>query len=327
MFFSEFVSRGDPGPEDESYIGFVLGAPEESIRRHPTHYLKVTQRFLTVKANGARWAIGPQYMFHPQPIPRSLARPAQKFRLEYDPRDVRNLIGNEDYRGALFQVASNQNTLEFADKRLSMAQHKISHYPYDHTQGPAAQEATLPQLAARFFFAQQMPNLLAELGQYGVSVTESGWTDISNARTYPPTGAERLVGSLVVEKAGVPFLGYKDGFFYPAPDNKQWVSLVISAAHDLRSSRESAAKSMRWACVLLRGAYLNLFHAATRLKPKVIVMTLMGAGAFGNPIDMVVEAIQYALVHTDWSNYQPEKVVLNSYTHAVIPKLDALFVV
>jgi hypothetical protein len=71
---------------------------------------------------------------------------------------------NSENRGALFQVASNFNCLEFISSSDS-ARRGITKYVSDHTQGPAASISCAPATLYRNYFVRHKVNDVEYVGQ------------------------------------------------------------------------------------------------------------------------------------------------------------------
>jgi hypothetical protein len=299
-FFKAFTGKEEPSRDEKPPVTFDFGS-------------------WTVRAASGNYLAGPQMMIYPKPSPVSASALPRPPKIIYG--DVRNLVTSPEFDGAMFQVASNFGALEFMDKHMTMADHCISWYPADHTQGPGIQVSALPQLLARYYFLPpNVTDMLALLGpRYGVRSTESGWADLSRA-TAPDGDAITKVGAWLVEKSHVAF-GRPDGPVIPAA-RQNVVSLVMSAAYDFTYPAPYATE---WADVFLRAAYLSLFSAAVDLRCGKIVMTLIGGGVFGNPKPKIAAAISWAARHTRWPS-SPPQIFINLFSEKQhFPELDSLF--
>lgn len=257
-------------------------------------------------------------MLHGRPTagnPRFAARGGLQFVFG----DVRDVVSSKKFDRALFQVASNFGALEFMSRDMSLADHLISWYPADHTQGPSIQVSALPQLLARHFFLPPVDMLAPLKRPYNVRSTASGWADLCKASP-PDADAVSKVGSWLVERTDVVFKHPEEPEIPRAEQNQ--VSLVMSSAYDFTCPAPHAEE---WAQVFLRAAYLNLFTAAIELRSEKVVMTLLGGGVFGNPKGKIAEAIAWAASHAPWPAGHLPQFYMNLFKESQrCPELDRL---
>jgi len=235
--------------------------------------------------------------------------------------DVRRMHQSPENAGALFQVASQFNLLEMVSPDVT-PEDGVTRYQNDHTQGPACAIAAGAATIYRNYFAptdgragqtaSRQLNGLADLGEALSSGTKLPISDLWTMkngyalcnkrgldaiarylRTLAPDEIDRLRGKLcigihrdveVTEAAGPKRPKVSQAFCsalpvaytrVPAPHWELFASLVLEAAYE----------ATLWAAVL----------NAQRGVSNIVLLTLLGGGAFGNGSDWIHAAIRRAL--------------------------------
>jgi hypothetical protein len=207
----------------------------------------------------------------------------------------------------LFQVASQFNCLESPGPYLV----PVSDYVNDPTQGPRASISAFPATLLRHHaapspvgpFTQQKEaqlNLLSDALDDSSAEVKSGYLTtqhIKNPQKLVQQLEERFdeikVG--VHERAQVVY-GYNWGG--PIPERgTQHISQAFTSTMALGGySNAALTPVLTDACIqLLRAAYLGTILSAISLNMKTVVLTLIGGGAFGNPIPIIWDAILWAV--------------------------------
>lgn len=227
-------------------------------------------------------------------------------------------------RNALFQVASQFNCLESPGPYLV----PVSQYFSDATQGPRAAVGAFPSALLRRYrapgeagvaFAQASPGpqleLLADACGRGVApggyLTGHGFDD-------PRGFADRLEADWAQIRVGVHdaaqvALGFDwDG----AVENQaalvsQVTTSTVAGGYYGGAQWFGPVAFERVARSLLRAAYLGTLLAAVANQNEWAVLTLIGGGAFGNPIEWIWESILWALERTRSLVSSDLHVVLN----------------
>lgn len=242
--------------------------------------------------------------------------------------DVLELHALPQNQGALFQVASQFNCLEFPDPR-TVPEHGVTSYAHDPTQGPACSLAAAAATVYRNYFApvpapvpgaparsdagqttaHQIDNLDAlarTLGQPGEFWhVENGYTFSSTAQlaalrtVLDKHDREELLGQVKIglqRDVGVTF----SDRFTPLPTDRE--PLVSQAFCSAISCAYSGLDPDAWqplANLVLEASYeATLWAAASTPRAKrcnKVWLTFLGGGAFGNRSAWIADALGRAL--------------------------------
>ena len=214
--------------------------------------------------------------------------------------------------GTIFQVASQFNCLESPDPCIT----PVAEYAYDPTQGPRASVCAYPATLLRHYRApagdgtrfvqtdDRCLNLLADAFGPELAQVQAGYLMGHNVRD-PEGLANALRERFDNVRVGVHdhvevVFGHNWGG--PVPRGKdQRIAQVLTSTIALggysRGEQEGALALVRRQ--LLRAAYLGTLLAAVALGKHTVVLTLIGGGAFGNPLRDIWDAIHWALREID----------------------------
>mmetsp|Transcript_7585 Transcript_7585/g.11583 ORF Transcript_7585/g.11583 Transcript_7585/m.11583 type:complete len:369 (-) Transcript_7585:75-1181(-) len=238
---------------------------------------------------------------------------------------------------AMVQVASNFNCLENGGRHTSLnSGFFVDGACRDWTQGPAAVFGTLPAYLWRCHFykgGQSIPgmdpvNLLRHTSQY-FGIPHKGKLTLKGNEVPIRTEADidKAAGEVCIglhsdcpvmfgrTKTAVtynePKIVAKEGDFGYKRQEFPMVDQALSASINLNDeiafragygpvggSEESIYNITR---SLLRAAYQGIYLAAILRQRKVLYLTLVGGGSFGNPIPLIVDEIRRA--HNQWANH------------------------
>ena len=303
----------------EKLTGFREAGYEETRSR-----LEVADGRLRSRVNDASYETGALELVSLQALRERAERGgnlAGRIRTSVVTGDVRRMHQSSEYAGALFQVASQFNLLEMVSPDVT-PEDGVTRYQNDHTQGPACAIAAGAATIYRNYFAptdgrpgqtaSRQLNGLADLGEAlssGTNLPVSDLWTMKNGyalcnksgldaiarylRTLAPGEIDRLRGKLrigvhrdveVTEAAGPRRPKVSQAFCsalpvaytqVPAPHWESFASLVLEAAYE----------ATLWAAVM----------NAQRGVSNVVLLTLLGGGAFGNRSDWIHAAIRRAL--------------------------------
>ncbi len=207
---------------------------------------------------------------------------------------------------SLFQVASQFNCLEAPSDHLV----RVQNYFHDPTQGPRASVSAFPGTLLRHYAAPERDgtrfvqsdsrqlNLLRRLAWDDVASVQSGYLRARFIKN-PKAWAERLQEHFEEIEVGV----HEDvevvlGANWDGPvEGRPVISQVFTStlAAGMYGSVDFNEPSWRTiAQQLLRGAYLGTLLAASSSGRRRAVLTLIGGGVFGNPLELIWEAIVWA---------------------------------
>jgi hypothetical protein len=235
--------------------------------------------------------------------------------------DVRKLHQSPEYAGALFQVASQFNLLEMVSPNVT-PELRVTRYKDDHTQGPACAIACGAATIYRNYFApvegeygqtkERQLDGLADLGQalsgalnlpmkplwkmqngYALC-TREGLTAITKHLTaLQPEQLDHLRDKLCVglhrnvEVTEVP------------SEDRPKVSQALCSALPVGYSSIPSAQWEAFASLILEAAYEATLWAAVGNAQSgasnIVLLTLLGGGAFGNDDDWIIGAMRRAL--------------------------------
>jgi hypothetical protein len=237
--------------------------------------------------------------------------------------------------GSLFQVASQFNCLESPTPTLV----PIVDYFRDSTQGPRASISAFPGALVRHYaaptpgggrFVQESDhhqiNLLADVCRPGVAVVRNGYLTPSQVAD-PTTFAQFLDKHLDVIRVGVHdkvevVLGYDwDGEVRGTHTIAQVFTSTLAGGFygHVPPGEEPFATIIQQ---LLRAAYLGTLLAAAALGKRLVVLTLVGGGVFGNPTGAIFEAIEWAIAELTPSLSHDLTVVVNARSVGDTPATD-----
>ncbi len=235
--------------------------------------------------------------------------------------DVRRMHRSPENAGALFQVASQFNLLEMASPHVT-PECGVTCYQDDHTQGPACAIAAGAATIYRNYFAPiggsegqtatRQLNGLADLGvalSNGTQLAVSDlWTMKNGYALCNGTGLEaitrhlRTLGSDQIDVLrGKLCIGlHRDVEVTEAagPDRPR-VSQAFCSALPVAYTQVPHPRWELFASLVLEAAYEATLWAAVvnaqRGASKVVFLTLLGGGAFGNPDSWIYAALKRAL--------------------------------
>jgi hypothetical protein len=207
--------------------------------------------------------------------------------------------------GTLFQVASQFNCLEAPGPSIV----PVSDYLHDYTQGPRASISAFPATLLRHYAAPGMDgerfvqtdarplNLLDLVLDRDVARIRSGYLQTSEIRDVD-RAAKLLVERFDQIKVGLHedvevVFGHDWGG--PVRTGQRIHQALTSTVAQGGYGRDDGSAALREVRVqLLRGAYLGTLLSAVASGAGLAVLTLIGGGVFGNPLEDIWDAIFWA---------------------------------
>ena len=303
----------------ERLTGFREGSYDDTRAK-----LGVEGRRLRSLVNGKSWAIGELELVSLRTLrerTRTAVGPSGRLRLSLVQGDVRQLHGAPEYAGALFQVASQFNALEMTGPEVT-PEDGVTRYQRDPTQGPACAIAAGAATIYRNYFAPAaggvgqtaerqfdgLANLGAALSKaLGKPVADlwrmrNGYALCSRAGLEAiakllaglnDEGLDALRGELsIVIHSGVEVT---DAAIDPGPLVSQAFCSALPVAYTSVPLRHWRA----FATLVLEAAYEATMRAAiensNRGGSNIMLLTLLGGGAFGNEEEWILGAMRRAL--------------------------------
>jgi hypothetical protein len=236
--------------------------------------------------------------------------------------DVRRMHGLAENAGALFQVASQFNLLEMVGPDVT-PEHGVTRYESDRTQGPACAIAAGAATIYRNYFvpagggegqtATRQLDGLADLGAalgHALTLPVSAlWTMRNGYALATRTGLDvitRHLGSLsdhdLDALRGMLRIGIHRDVEVTDVEGPQrpLISQAFCSALPVAYSGVPAQHWASFACLVLDAAYEATVWAAVlnaqRGASNLVLLTLLGGGAFGNASDWIHHAMRRALV-------------------------------
>ena len=219
---------------------------------------------------------------------------------------------------SMFQVASNFNCAEVPSPFTDMSGGRFaSNNALDHTQGPAASASAGISLITRIHAPFFDPNLdPSEWGQCFEKQVELLGDDlirehfpVENGKLiftgrepldFDPTEEQMQSVRIGVHLDTPVYFGRRESSSMEISDPLPIIDQVFVAALNRRAPLPYSQHLQSKTQFLLRAAYEGTYLAATLRKTQHLVLTLVGGGAFGNPIEEIGLAIAHA--HKKWSH-------------------------
>jgi hypothetical protein len=296
----------------------LTGFPEASaaeIRRQ----LEVSGTSLRSRVNGRALGIGvletpsvAELRAHAQPHLRNLAG---ALRVSQVVADVAALHRDPANAGALFQVASQFNLLEMTSPSVT-PEHGVTRYADDYTQGPACAIAAGGATIYRNYFVpvgggigqtrDRQIDCLHDLGVALGNDNESLWEMRNGYALCSEEGLTTINQRIErLSKAGPASLGdllrigvHRDVEVTRPEARGQTVSQVFCSALPVAYTTIPPARWATLAQLVLDAAYEATMWAAVlnaSRGSRLVYLTLLGGGAFGNDLAWIVAAIRRAL--------------------------------
>lgn len=292
---------------------------------------QATQRRLSVKegrlhsdASERSYAVGTLDLVQLSSLRRNRhasAAGSRALRLEIVSGNVRDMHALPRNAGALFQVASQFNMLEMTGPSIT-PEDGVTRYEHDRTQGPACAIAAGAATIYRNYLvsvdeqlgqtADRQLDGLKDVGESlaamtGMAVDEL-WEMRNGYALARPHGLKAIgdgIRALPADELDVLRGLLRVGAQYGVETTEQsapagqTVSQVFCSALPLGYSRLPIADWEPFARLVLEAAYEATLHCAEqnilRGGPPRVYLTLLGAGAFGNPLKWVLDAMKRAL--------------------------------
>jgi len=286
--------------------------------------LKVEGSRLRSLINGKDYGIGELELVPLQALRarvKSAGEPAGRLKVSVVTGDVRQMHQSPENAGALFQVASQFNLLEMVSPTVTPEQ-GVTGYQHDRTQGPACAIAAGAATIYRNYFAlvdgrggqtaRRQLDGLADLGealsatvnkpvdalwemQNGYALcTRAGLDAITQSlRALRPEQVDILRGKYCIGVHSDVEVTDAEGEHRPV------VSQAFCSALPVAYTRVPSAHWKPFASLVLEAAYEATMLAAVLNKRRgasnVVLLTLLGGGAFGNEAEWINAAIRRAL--------------------------------
>ncbi len=241
---------------------------------------------------------------------------------------VRPLHAAQEYRGALFQVASQFNLLEMMDENV-IPEHGVTIYNRDPTQGPACAIAAGAATIYRNYFApvrgsvgQTKQRQIDGFSDLGAAVareigkaSESLWTMRNGYAMFTSNGVDSMSAHIrTLDESARDELRRRlqiglhwdvevtDALTLPGPTVSQAFCSALPVSYNNRTGTRGADwKPM--ASLVLEAAYeATLWAAAINLQrgsSSTVLLTLVGGGVFGNDVGWIRSAMRRAIERVD----------------------------
>jgi hypothetical protein len=229
--------------------------------------------------------------------------------------DVQKMHQDPENENALFQAASQFNLLEMVDPSVSPAA-GINRYENDHTQGPACAIACGAGTIYRNYFVPIEGQLgqtgglqidtLKDIGKSLGNIDKSLWKMSNGYALASQDGILKInktLASLTPEEyyelQGRLQVGIQWNTEVTLGNTNHTVSQVYCSALPVAYSQLESYYWERFACLVLSATYEATLYAGLenyqKTGSKLVYLTLVGGGAFGNDSDWIEDAIISAL--------------------------------
>ncbi|MFZ4534907.1 hypothetical protein [Propionivibrio sp.] len=262
--------------------------------------------------------------------------------------DVRKLHQSPEYNGALFQVASQFNLLEMVSPTVTPEQ-GVTRYQHDSTQGPACAIAAGAATIYRNYFApvagghgqtsERQFDGLADLGNIlsqAVGLTVEALWSMSNGYALCTSDGlnaiSEYLGALAPKEIDVLSGKLRIGVHSDVEvtdaqgPGRPHVSQVFCSALPIAYSSVSGAHWKAFASLILQAAYNATMLAAVlnaqRGASKIVLLTRLGGGAFGNDDDWIHAAMRRALQTVEGFDLDVKLVSYGSPSHAMLQMVE-----
>jgi protein-tyrosine phosphatase len=303
----------------EDLMGFQEAAYDETRAK-----LEVVNKSLRSRINGASYQIGELELPSLQDLRERMKAanlPCGEIQVSVVTGDVRRMHGLTEYAGALFQVASQFNMLEMVGPRIT-PDDGVTRYQSDHTQGPACAIAAGAATVYRNYFApvdgaigQTAKRQLDGLADIGKALStalgepvSSLWT-MQNGYALCSAGGLAAISSHLAQasdneidalRCALRIGLHSDVEVTDGPsDPPIIVSQAFCSALPVAYSGLPAHQWTTFARLVLEAAYEATLCAAAlnagRGGSNIVLLTLLGGGAFGNDSHWIFDAIRRAL--------------------------------
>lgn len=303
----------------ETLTGFREVSYEETRSK-----LVIADDRLVSRVNDQSWGIGE---FEMVSLSELQARASQVKLQQGSPRvsliqgDVRQLHANPEYAGALFQVASQFNALEMTGPNVT-PEDGVTRYAHDHTQGPACALAAAAATIYRNYFvpigeaagqtaARQLDGL-ASVGQALSAALSRPVSDLwtmqngyalcsgSGLRAISDWLATATTGEIDALRGRLSIGLHRNiEVTLPTAQPCARVSQGFCSALPVAYSNVPAREWRAFATLILEAAYEATLLAGALQAAKggsnIVLLTLLGGGAFGNEQEWIFAAMQRAI--------------------------------
>jgi hypothetical protein len=289
--------------------------------------LKVDGRQLQSLVNGKSYGIGELELVSLQTLRervKSVGGPSGRLKVSVVTGDVREMHRLPEYAGALFQVASQFNLLEMVAPEIT-PEHGVTRYQHDRTQGPACAIAAGAATIYRNYFApvggaegqtkerqfDGLANVGDALGKDLNQPVEALWSMRNGYALCTRAGLDAIadhIRSLRLEQIdilrGKLCIGiHHDVEVTEATDeDRPVVSQAFCSALPVAYTRISHSHWEPFASLVLEAAYESTMWEAMlnarRGASNIVLLTLLGGGAFGNRENWILAAMRRALETT-----------------------------
>ena len=226
---------------------------------------------------------------------------------------------------SMFQVASNFNCAEVPSPFTDMSGGRfVSNNALDHTQGPAASASAgmslITRIHAPFFdinidpseWGQSFEKQIELLGEDSIRdhfPVENGKLIFTGREPLDFESNEEQLQSvrIGIHKDAPVYFGRREGSSMEISDPMPIIDQVFVAALNRRAPLPHSQHLQSKTKFLLRAAYEGTYLAAILRKIEHLVLTFVGGGVFGNPIEEIAKAIAHA--HQKWSKHSSLQTV------------------
>lgn len=327
---AELVRSAHGGNKDHVYIA------ESAIERNAGSFAFDRDQYATLTVDNLTWRAGRLDLLSigelkEQALQKRTEQADASIRLwvldgESPATDIGSLQATSD-KNTVFQVASQFNCLESKGPYVM----PVTAYFSDSTQGPRASISAFPGALLRTYSAQgndgtrfrqrsyeDQLHLLRDV--YELELAQNGYF-IGHDFPDHQSILSALENNFDKIRVGVHsdvqvVLGYDWDGSVENSDERRITQVFTSTAAGggYGAERNFGHEGFLTACrQFLRAAYLGTLLAAINVDRTRVVLTLIGGGAFGNPVELIWDSIQWAIEQAKRYAHSDLDVILNGY--------------
>ena len=262
---------------------------------------------LVIRATGKRMVAGRLTLPRLSDLPAPPTG-APRIKLRDVVADVQALHADPANPGAVFQVASQFNLLEMVGPSVTPDQ-GIAGYAHDRTQGPACAIACAAGTIFRNYLvplggqtgqtAGRQLDTLADLGAALGNTSATLW-QMRNGYALPrPGGLVKVSAQIAAQDRltlkGLVRVGWQADTQVTLGSAAHLVHQVYASALPIAYAREPVPDWEPFARLVLEASYEATLAIAAQTERRLVFLTRLGGGAFGNPAQWITDAIATAL--------------------------------
>lgn len=210
----------------------------------------------------------------------------------------------ESDKNVMFQVASNFNCQENSSDQTNLfSSHYLTNLMTDKTQGPSAAAGAAWGSILRLAIHYHDP----------INLLSRSEVQIKNGKVISVKSIKKEEIQIGLHSNVVAIFDRSEGCLMISPKKRKKIDQVFVSTMCLKPKEKN-----NWVTIFLTAAYEGTYGAANLRGTKKLVLTLIGGGAFNNPIELIAKII--AETHAKFSG-NLEEVILPLWDDKLNPNL------